>query len=88
MFCKKGGLRNFTKFTEKHLQACNFIKKETLAQVFSSEFCKISNNTFLHRTPLLAASVGNSIAIIIAIFSLTLLSLLLLLFCQKATELS
>ena len=26
--------------------ACNIIKKETLAQVFSGEFCKISNNTF------------------------------------------
>ena len=27
-------------------EACNFIKKETLAQVFSGEFCKISKNTF------------------------------------------
>ena len=27
-------------------EACNFIKKETLAQVFSCEFCKISKNTF------------------------------------------
>ena len=26
--------------------ACNFIKKETLAQVFSIEFCKICKNTF------------------------------------------
>ena len=26
--------------------ACNFIKKETLAQVFSYEFCKISKNIF------------------------------------------
>ena len=26
--------------------ACNFIKKETLTQVFSREFCKISKNTF------------------------------------------
>ena len=25
--------------------ACNFIKKETLAQVLSSEFCKISKST-------------------------------------------
>ena len=25
---------------------CNFIKKETLAQVFSCEFCEISKNTF------------------------------------------
>ena len=35
------------KFTE----ACSFIKKETLAQVFSCEFYEISKNTF-HRTPL------------------------------------
>ena len=27
-------------------EACNFIKKETLAQVFSYEFCQISKNTF------------------------------------------
>ena len=26
--------------------ACNFIKKETLAQVFSWEFCEISKKTF------------------------------------------
>ena len=32
------------------------IKKETLAQVFSCEFCEISKNTFLHRTPLVVAS--------------------------------
>ena len=49
VFCKKGVLRYFTKFTGKHLSQslfCNFIKKETLAQVFSSEFCEISKNTF------------------------------------------
>ena len=27
-------------------KACNFIKKETLAQLFSREFCEISKNTF------------------------------------------
>ena len=27
-------------------KACNFIKKETLAQVFSCEFLEISKNTF------------------------------------------
>ena len=36
---------------------CNFIKKETLAQVFSCEFCEISENTFSYRTSLVAASV-------------------------------
>ena len=53
---RKGVLRNFAKFTGKHLcqslffnkvagAACNFIKKETLTQVFSCEFCEISKNT-------------------------------------------
>ena len=27
-------------------KSCNFIKKESLAQVFSCEFCEISKNTF------------------------------------------
>ena len=27
-------------------EACNFIKKEALAQVFSCEFCEISKDTF------------------------------------------
>ena len=68
MFCKKGVLRNFTKFTGKHLcqslffnkvadlKPATLLKKETLAQVFSCEFCKISKSTFFHRTPLVAAS--------------------------------
>ena len=28
------------------LKACNFIEKETMAQVFPCEFCEISKNTF------------------------------------------
>ena len=39
------------------LEACNFITKEILAQVFSCEFCKISKKTFYYRTSLVAASV-------------------------------
>ena len=44
-----------------NLQAsdCNFIKKETLAQVFSCEFCEISKNTFSYRTPPVATSDKN-----------------------------
>ena len=67
VFCKKGVLRNFAKFTGKHLcqglffinvaGPCNFFKKETLAQVFFSEFWKISKNTFSYRTHPAAASV-------------------------------
>ena len=56
VFCKKGILRNFGKLTGKHLRQRlflikwqvydpQFIKKETLAQVFSSEFSEISKNT-------------------------------------------
>ena len=33
----------------------NFIKKETLAQVFSCEFCETSQSTFFYRTPVVAA---------------------------------
>ena len=55
---REGVLRNFAKFTGKQLcqsiflnkvagqKACNFIEKETLAQVFSCEFTEVSKNTF------------------------------------------
>ena len=43
-------------------KACNFIKKESLAQVFPCELCEISNNifakfliTFFYRIPLVVA---------------------------------
>ena len=37
-------------------KACNFIKKESLAQMFSCEFCEISKSTFSYITPPVAAS--------------------------------
>ena len=40
----------------KNVAGGYFIKKETLAQLFSCEFCKIFKNTFFNRTPLVAAS--------------------------------
>ena len=50
VFCKKGVLINFAKFIGKHMWQTlffrNFIKKETLAQVFSCKFCETSKNTF------------------------------------------
>ena len=47
VFYKKGILKNFAKFTRKHgCEACNFIKKETLGQVFSCELCEIFKKTF------------------------------------------
>ena len=44
---RKGVLRNFAKFTGKHLcQGLYFVKIVALAQVFFCKFCKISKNTF------------------------------------------
>ena len=51
-------LKNFAKLTGKHLRqsllfnkvagaACNFIKKETVAQVFPCQFCEFFRNNFL-----------------------------------------
>ena len=68
VFCKKGVPRNFAKFTGKHLcqrfffnkvagLACNFIIKESLAQVFSCKFCEISKNTFFYRTQVAASKI-------------------------------
>ena len=37
-------------------EPCNFIKKETLAQVFSYELCKISKIIYFCRTPPMAVS--------------------------------
>ena len=67
VFCEKGVLRNFAKFTGKQLRPSVFFNKvagprpatlfwkETLTQVFSCEFCKIFKNTFFHRTHLVVA---------------------------------
>ena len=40
----------------ERVQACNFIKKETLVQVFSCEYYEIRKNTFSYRTSPVAAS--------------------------------
>ena len=46
-------------FSIKSQAACNFIKKETLAQVLYCEFCEISKNTFSYRISPVATSVIN-----------------------------
>ena len=70
MFCKKvfleisqNSLENtcarvsiLIKLQAWDLEACNFIQKETLAQVFSCEIFEISKNTFSYRTSPVAAS--------------------------------
>ena len=82
MFCRKGAVRNFAKFTGKQLwqslflskvadlrpatllrktlwlKAYNFIKKDTLAQVFSCEFCEISKTTFFTEQPRATVSLS------------------------------
>ena len=42
-------------------EACNFIKKETLAQVFSREFCEICKNTFFAEHLWMTVSVNRLI---------------------------
>ena len=37
--------------SKNYAQACNFIKEETLVQVFSCEFCEIFKSSFFDRTP-------------------------------------
>ena len=54
VFCKKVVLKNFAKKTPVP-EACNFIKKETLAQLFSCKFCEIFESIFLYRTLPVAA---------------------------------
>ena len=62
---RKCFLRNFAKFSGKHLHQRLFFSQfagltpqlylkrvnSTLTQLFSCEFCKISNNTFFYKTP-------------------------------------
>ena len=55
VFCEKGVLRNFTKFTGRHLwpEACNFMKKILWRRCFPVNFVR-----FL-RTPKIAAFITN-----------------------------
>ena len=67
---RKGFLKIFSKLTGKHLCKSlifnkNFIKKETLAQVFSCIFCEFSKNTFFFVKHLrTTASVSNVLVFI------------------------
>ena len=66
MFCKKGILENlqenncarFSFLIKLQAKVCNFIKKETLARVFSCDFCEISKNTFFTEHLWATASVS------------------------------
>ena len=54
---RAGVLRNFSKFTGKRLFQSLSIKKDTLAQAFSDEFCEISKNNFFTEHVWATASV-------------------------------
>ena len=56
---QKATLVSVYKKIQTGLLKCNFIKKETLAQVFSCEFCEIFKSTFFYGAPLVAASDHN-----------------------------
>ena len=64
-FCKKVFLKILQNLQENTFEseACNFIKKENLAQVFSSEFCEVFKNTFFYRTPLVTASIVSKVIV-------------------------
>ena len=55
VFCKKGVLRNFSRFTGKHLCQSLFFNKVVSESPVSVSFLKKS--PFFHGTPLVAASV-------------------------------
>ena len=72
MFCEKDVLRNFTKFTGKHLCQSLFFNnvtgvrpatllKNTLAQVLSCQFCETSKNSFSYKTRLVTASSASGL---------------------------
>ena len=95
---KKAVLKSFAKFTGKRFllnkslsyliklqaSACNFIKKETLAQVFSGEFCEIFRNNFFSTTPPLAAPAFTIAGNCNPYFSLLSLKLIFLLYSTLA----
>ena len=79
MFCKTGVLRDCTKFTGKDLRQSlffNIVAGLRLALVFSCEFCEISKNTFLHRTPLMVASENCSMILWVLLLQPVLFSLM------------
>ena len=55
-FNKVAGPRPRRCFSLNFVKACNSIKKQTLAQLFSSEFCEFFKNTIFDITPLTVAS--------------------------------
>ena len=54
-------------------EACNFIKKQTPAQVFSRDFCEISKNTyFVEHLRTVASKITGELVYLIKTFSVTI----------------
>ena len=71
---KKGVLKNFSKFTgktpvpESLFQVHSFIKKDTLARVFSFEYWEILMDTFFIEHPRTTAFVNESLILLNVMF--------------------
>ena len=69
--CKVAVLKNFAKFTGKYLcqkvDAYSFFNKQTLAQVFLCEVCKIFKNTFFYgTTPVATSGISDNVPSVVA----------------------
>ena len=62
VFCKKKVFLEISQNSQENTfgRLATLLKKETLAQVFSCEFCEIFKDTFFNRIPPVAASVNYS----------------------------
>ena len=69
VFCKKGFLRNFAKFTAKYqcqsmCQPATLLKRKLCHRCFPVSFCEISKNNIFYRTPLVAASAATQVTLL------------------------
>ena len=71
----------FNKVAGLKPQAYNFIKKEALVQVFSSEFCKIFKNTFF--TEHIWATASAHVMYLLLSLILESMSMIIILICCK-----
>ena len=62
VFCEKGVLRNFAKFTGKHAAPATLLKKRLCHRCFPVNFVKFLRTPFFYRTPLVAASESSNTA--------------------------
>ena len=58
---QENNLRQSLFFNKLQAESCNFIEKETMAQVFFYEFFEIFKNSFLYRIPKVATSLHTTV---------------------------